>query len=529
MQETRASLILHNGQVISAGPSTGSQSLLAIRDGKVLGVGVESDLQSFLSPSTRVIDCDGGAIAPGFIDAHFHLFAYAVNLLSVDCSPRSVTSIGDVLSAVARYASQQPPGSWVRGWGIEEFHLRERRLPSRRELDSAAPKHPVKLVHRSGHASIMNSAALGLLEISEDTPEPPGGMMERDVRTGELTGYFLEMEDFLDTRSQASWTDTDLLHGLSLAEQQLLSLGITSIHEATPSRAMSRWETLRRLKDRQGFKVRVYNMFGPDDLDKLARAEMPFLSGNDALRVGAIKIMLNETGSEVLPPTNELDDLVDEAIAQGFQVAFHAVEEPAITAAVTAVERATKRIADWRGPTGNGTPPRPMRHRIEHAGLCSYAVRRRLASLGMYVVTQPAFVREHGDRYQAQVAAKDVDALYPIASMRREGVEVAFGSDCPVVPPDPFIGLKGAVTRLSRGGKAIGPAEQVSAMEAWWMYTRAAAFASFDEGRKGRIAPGYLADLTVLSRNPWTAPPDTLEDITVQRTILNGEVVWERG
>lgn len=550
MNDTKASLILHNARVLSPSLARPHTSLVAVRDGLITWVGTEADLAMLRGPVTTVIDCQGGSVIPGFIDAHMHLFAYAASLLAVDCSPHAVASISDVLNALRLRASQLPPGTWVRGWGIEEYHLAEGRLPVRLELDAAVPGHPVKLVHRSGHACILNSAALRAMDISEKTPEPPGAMMERDIATGDLTGYLLEMEDELERRGSTSLTKGDLENGLTLAEQRLLSVGITTIHDATPSRALARWDLLQALKGSGGFRPRVHNMFGIEDLPALQERGLSFCSGDDSLRVGPAKIMLNETGSDVLPPLQELAGMVYEALSRGFQVAFHAVEEAAMDAAITAIGLATKRLArrgahpadesanrppspafGGEGAEGErrGMPPtRALRHRIEHGGLCPYPLRQRMAGLGMMLVTQPAFVREHGDRYSAKMPDK-TDALYPIASYRRDGVEVAFGSDCPVVPPDPFIGIAGASTRLTRTGAPFGPQERATPIEALSMYTRAGAYASFDEWRKGRILPGFLADLVVLDRNPWTAPADSLEGIRALRTIIGGEVVWERG
>ena len=149
-----------------------------------------------------------------------------------------------------------------------------------------------------------------------------------------------------------------------------------------------------------------------------------------------------------------------------------------------------------------------------------------MTAQGMMLVTQPAFVREHGDRYRAQMPDK-IDTLYPIASYGRDGVEVAFGSDCPVVPPDPFIGIAGATSRLTRAGLPFGPQERATPIEALSMYTRAGAYATFDEWHKGRILPGFLADLVVVDRNPWTTPAEGMESIKVLRTLVGGEMVWE--
>ena len=529
MNQQKADLILTNAHVLTFDPARPLASLVALRDGRVLWVGEGSDQEMLRGPGSRVVDCGGKTLLPGFIDAHLHLFAYAANLLGVDCSPRAVSSISDIQEALRRQASQVPPGTWLRGWGYEEFHLAERRHPNRWELDEATPRHPVKLVHRSGHASVLNSLALAHLGISAETPEPAGGAIERDWQTAEPTGYLLEMEGELEARGAPGLSGEGLEKRLALAEKRLLSLGITSVQEATPSRALAQWDTLQSLKQRGAFPIRMYKMVSFTDLEELHWRHLFFGAGDPGLRVGAVKIVLNEIGDQVLPEPRELREQVHAAHQAGYQVAFHAVEERAIEAALEAVEWALRRSQEEATDIASlGLPLQDHRHRIEHCGVCPPDLARRIASVKVLVVTQPAFVLEHGERYLAQVAPEKQPWLYPIASLSAAGVRVAFGSDCPVAPPDPFAGIYAAVTRRARRGQTLSPREAVSPMEALEMYTRAGAYAASDEHDKGAIASGQLADLVLLSDNPLTGEPERLVEIQVERTFIGGETVWER-
>ena len=516
----KADLILSNARVLTLDPARPHASLVAIRDGRVIWAGDGDDLEMLRGPETRVLDCEGKTVGPGFIDAHLHLFAYAANLLAVDCSPRAVSSIADIQQALRRRAAETPPGAWIRGWGYEEFYLAEGRPPNRWELDQAAPDHPVKLVHRSGHASTLNSMGLARLGITRETPEPAGATIERDLATGEPTGNLLEMEEELEARGAPSLTPAELEEGLAAAGARLLSLGVASVQEATPTRALAHWDILRDLKQRGLLPVRVRKMVAAADLDELRRRGLFFGAGDLGLSIGAVKIMINETGQKLLPSQEELREQLLLAHQAGYQAAFHAVEEAAIAAAIDAVASCHKDSPEQAQQVAS------RRHRVEHCGLCPPEMARRLAHQGILVVTQPAFLREHGERYRAQVPAHKQPRLYPVASLRAAGVAVAFGSDCPVVPPDPLAGLAGAVTRSTRQGPRIGPEEAVPALEALEMYTRTAAYASWEEQVKGSITPGRLADLVILSGDPIATSPDRLEEIAVERTMIAGEMVW---
>ncbi len=510
-------LLLRNARVVTNDPSRPRASALAIRDGRIAAVGGDEDLGGPFAQGA-ILDCEGKTVIPGIIDAHMHLFAYAANLLGVDCSPDAVASLADIQQALRERVAGLPHGQWVRGWGFDESGLLERRPPNRWELDAAAPDHPVKLIHRSGHASVLNSAAMALLGIGPGTPEPPGAIIDRDLTSGELTGYLLEMEGQLEAAGPATLTRGALERGLDLAFQRLLSFGVTSIHEATPTRAPEHWDLLRELQERDRVPIGINKMFGPGDVGHMRTTGLGYGSGAGKLRVGPVKIMLNETGGAALPPQDEVNAIVDNAHGLGWQVAFHAVEEPGIRAACDAVQQVQGKAS--------AAPENGARHRVEHCGVCPPDLRHRLRQLGITVVTQPALIREQGDRYLIQVPPLSQRWLYPVASLLAESIPVAFGSDCPVTTPDPFIGLFGACSRMSRMGKSVSGNEAVGIADALAAYTSGGAYAAFEEGVKGKIAAGYRADLAVLSHYP--ANPERLGNIAVERTIVGGEVAWER-
>ncbi len=507
-------LLLVNARVLTQEPARPLARAVAVSGSRITWVG--DDPRPFLDSRTKRVDCQGATLAPGFVDAHVHLMAYAASLMGVDCRPRAVASISGIQAALRARSQETEPGVWIRGWGYDELSLAEGRQPTRADLDAATPNHPVKLTHRSGHACVLNTRAMELLRIGPQTPEPPGAVIDRDLATGELTGYLLEMEVELESRGLPSLSPDELERGLRRAAEALLAFGVTSVHEATPTRALEQWEMFQNAKSRALFPTGVVKMFGPKDLDELAlRGLGPGSEPIPGLRVGAIKFLLNETGPQVLPAREELRGQVAAAHRAGYQAAFHTVEETGLRAALDAVSSLE----------GAGTA---SRHRIEHCGICPPELVPRIRELGLTVVTQPSFVVEHGDRYRAQIEPERHEWLYRCGSLRRAGVPVAFGSDAPVTPPDPWTGIAGAVTRRSRSGAPLSLDEAVSIGEALESYTLGGAFAAFQESAVGRIAPGYAADLVLLSDDPLGVEAAALADIRVEKTVIGREIVWER-
>ena len=482
---------------------------VAVEGERILAVGSETDVGPHVGPRTEVIDCGGRAVLPGFIDGHCHLLAYAASLLSVDCSSAAVSSIADIQAAVRRRAGETPEGRWVRAVGYSEVDLAEGRHPTRWDLDAAAPEHPVRLIHRSGHACVLNSLALRLCGIDIATEEPLGGYLDRDTSSGEPTGLLLEMNEIVE-RAMPPLSYEELAEGARLASQRFLAAGVTSLVDATHSNGPSEWELLRRLRREGHLAPRVTAMVGFDHLEDGAKD-----GGDEWVSLGAAKIVIKELGDEVYPPEAELAALVAEAHGRGWQVAVHAVEERAVAAAVAAYEAVLSR-----------RPRADHRHRIEHCGLCPPDLAKRIATAGVAVVTQPSFLYYNGERYLRQVPPEKQAYLYPLRSLARAGVRLAAGSDCPVVAPDVIAGLYGAVARRSAGGRPLPGAEAVAIEEALAMYTTAAAFSSFAEGERGSIGLGQLADLAVLSGDPAACSPEELLTLRPEMTVIGGRVSW---
>jgi predicted amidohydrolase YtcJ len=504
-------LILHNAEVTTMDASRPRAQAVAVRAGRIAAVGSDTEVARLRTAGTRLIDCRGEAVLPAFIDAHGHLLAYAASLLSVDCTPAAVASIGDIQSAIRRRAGSTPEGRWIRAFGYEETALAEARHPNRHDLDAAAPRHPVRLIHRSGHACVLNSLALRLAGIGLATEEPPGGYMERDLDSGEPTGLLLEMEEMVQ-RAVPPLADNELAEGVRRAGERFLSEGITALQDASYSNGRAEWELFARLRREGVLPLALTLMEGFEHLGEMPEAEEAV-----GLRRGPVKIMVSELGDHIHPDEAQLAQMVWEAHRAGRQVAIHAVEERAVAAAAAAIAAAV------------GRQPRPdHRHRIEHCGLLPPSLERRLADVGALVVTQPSFVYHRGDRYLARVPPEKRPRLYALRTLSRAGVTVAAGSDCPVAPPGALRGVGAATARRAASGAALAQEEAVDVTRALRMHTIDAAYAAFQEGQRGSIRPGLQADLVLLSADPESVPAEALPEVQVRWTVMAGELAWTR-
>jgi len=351
--------------------------------------------------------------------------------------------------------------------------------------------------------------------VTGQSEEPPGGMIERDLETGEPNGLLFGMGPYLSKVVPPAGA-AELEAAVARAGEALLSMGITTVQDATPGSGAERWKSFLDWKRRGLFPLRTILMFGTDETGR-PPAGLPRSEHDIGLFTGAIKIMLDEVRGSLNPTQEEQGRLVLEIQKSGRQAALHAVEETTVEAAIAALERAAERH-----------PHRDCRHRLEHCSICTPASARRLFKLGAVVATNPAFIYYSGERYLATVPAEQLGHLYAIKDMLRAGLRVAAGSDAPVSLPDPLKGIYAAVTRRAENGQAVAASQSVSALEAIALYTAGAAYSCFLEKELGSIANGKLADLAVLSANPLNAGPEELRKIRVEMTVMNGKVVCGR-
>ena len=515
MTSVKPDTVLTNASVLTMSPARPRAEAVAIVRDRIVWVGSSEDAKSLTSSDTTIIDCAGGTLLPGFHDAHMHLLAYASALASVDCGPDAVSSIDELKYAIRRRASNIPEGEWIRASGYDETALVEARHPTRWDLDSAAPFHPVRLDHRSGHGCVLNSVALAQVGIHDSTDEPPGSTVVRDLRSGQPSGLLLEMSDYLDERIPSP-PDGQIEDSVRRASRILLSHGITSIQDATHDNSLSRWELFNKLRSSIGNMPRITMMPGFHRLEEFTGNGLRFGSGDSWLRVGHGKLMVTASSGQHTPSHDELRQAVSSCAESGFPAAIHAVERETIISAAECI-----RLANAN--TGN-----VPRHRIEH---CSEGTPDAIESVARslaWVVTQPGFVHHSGDRYLKTVQDSIKPHLYPVAALAEAGVPVAFGSDAPVSDPNPMPALHAAVTRLTARGRPLGPEQAMDLAHALAAYTGGSAASSCLEDSLGKIAPGMLADLVLFDQDIQADDPLEIHKLRPAMTFLGGTVVMTR-
>jgi hypothetical protein len=481
-----------------ANPDAVGMSLLAGRVQRLYAAA--SDMPS---SGGELVDCDGATIMPGFVDPHCHPAALGAHLSAIDCGPGAAASISEIVERI-RGAAPRPRASaeWVRAVGYDELLLREKRHPTRHDLDEAISSAPLMLAHGSGHAVVLNSLAMSEVGLGTTTREPPGGTIDRDAVTGEPTGLLLEMSDWLAARLP-SITRGRQLEQLDQAANALLAAGVTSVtdagHRNDGDRMSLYVEAGYAESGRTRFPLRTTVMLRPG-------VDRGKIRATASVKPGLTKLMLTASSGQLHPGPGELKELVEaEAAAGSPGVAIHAVEREAVVAAAEAFQSV-------RGAATNTE----FVMRIEHAAEAPLEVVRAIAESGAAVVTQPGFIYSRGDRYLAAATegGPAPDDVYPLRSFLDAGVPVAAGSDAPYGTWRPLEAVRAAVERRSATGSAVGMSQAISAAEALRLFGG------------GSLRAGGRADFVVLSGNPLHTETGLLAEIEIFATYIGGERVW---
>jgi predicted amidohydrolase YtcJ len=499
----KADLVLHDGNIFGH-PESDS---VAVGKGRIMGHGRYADLKAQIGPRTHMVRLGGRVLAPGFIDCHQHFMegaAVAAGISMVRCR-----TIGDLLADLRVAAGKTPPGNWLRAFGCDEGLMRERRGPTREELDRAAPKNPLRLRHQTLHASWLNSRAISALGLeSNQFTAPEGSLMVRDGG-GRLTGLVVGMEEWLSNRLPRV-TVAELESRVRFYSQELASAGITAFTDATVRNGAEEVAAFSRLVSSGSIRQRVAMMVGPQYLDDIARLRKA--AEGAGVRIAGLKFMhVAQWDAELLAR------IVRDARDRGVDCAFHVTEVEELDAALSACQRGL--------PQASGIPGGDSVCRIEHGGLIPPDYPERIAALGCWVVTNPGFIYYRGAKYAGDPGL--VQFLYRGKSLIAAGIRLAGGTDAPVTPAKPLYAVAAAVERVSLEGYELALPEGIAIESAFALFTRAAA--ELSRLNAGEIKPGGLADLMVLPADPTRLHAAELMNLAVDMTIVGGRVIYERG
>jgi predicted amidohydrolase YtcJ len=529
--------LFQNGCFHAYPHETREREALAAYEGRILLVGERETARNSFPKGVEpeIVDLGGKAAIAGFTDSHLHLMSLGLGLRHLSLS--DVASIRDLKALVRERAEAAAPGEWIIGRGWDQDFFAEKRYPTRKDLDEVAGDRPVYLTRTCGHLAVLSTRALELAGITGDTPDPPGGIIDRDPY-GDPTGVLRESAQGLARDKMPEPSGEVLEDAAREAMRCLLSKGITSVHPNDGQGGYPGTIELYRKAHSEGIPLRVYWDLPFDFMADLAETPLRTCDGDDYLRIGAVKIFADgslggrtaaleepysddpSTSGILVTPPEVLKERVYAAHALGMQVAIHAIGDKATRVSLEAVSEAQSKL-----------PRNSLRHRLVHVQILSPNLISEMRRVGIVADVQPKFLTTDMRWAQERVGMQRMRSSYSWHTMLKAGIPLAGGSDCPVEPPDPLWGIYAAITRKDMDGKPRGafyPNERITVEEAVRMFTVGGAYASFQENQKGTLEPGKLADFVVLSEDLFKVAPDDIKDLEVLMTVVGGEIAYQK-
>lgn len=535
-----ADLILYNGSVLTLAGKSRLEAL-AIRDGRIVTLGTSQDVLRLCGSATRCVDLAGKTAMPGFIETHNHPmhYGYAAKI-AVNASTPPNETIDDILQRIDERVRSTPKGEWIRAERYDDTLLREKRHPTRADLDRVSPDHPVYMTHVTGHFSVANSVALRIAGITQANEDPPGGIIYRD-ESGAPNGVLAESAaQMLVSEHLPAFSESEMLESLQAASDAYIRAGVTTAHDLGlglhgGTQAIAAYH---RAKERGVFRPRVYGFLAEQILPELAEGKLGPMTravagiGDDHLRLAGVKMWSDGSIQGITgalsepyycqPTTRGLPIYSEEELTlriralreAGWHVAIHANGDAAIQAVIDAYER-----------TASGG----QRYRIEHCQTGREDQLDRIAAHDIHVSFFIKHVYYWGDRHRdIFLGPERAKRISPLESARKRGIRYALHSDCPVTPVMPLEGIWAAVNRMTSSGVELGPEQRVDVETALRGYTSNAAYLSFEEKQKGTLEAGKFGDVVVLDRDPMDTDPKMLNTLRVDMTIIGGQVVFEQ-
>jgi hypothetical protein len=505
---------------------------IAVGAHEIVAVGDDATILRQKQPGTRLVDLMGAFVMPGMNDAHVHLAYAGQNKLAVDLT--GSTSLADMLNRVRSAAEHALPGQWLLGGGWDHTLWTRQTLPTRQDLDTVSHGHPAFFVRVDGHIAVANSTALAESGVTKQTPNPPGSQFDHDAH-GELTGIVREGRA-LDLIQQHVPPPTPEVRRQAI----LVALNDAAAHGVTSVQDNSSWDDFlvyQQLEREGRLKVRVTEWLRFEDPVTLLQAHRAAQPATDRmLRTGMLKGFMDgslgsrtaamlapyadDPGNSGLPRYQQaqLDALTKERVAAGFQIGFHAIGDRAVEMALDAFAAAARDAPNFSA----------KRERIEHSQVVQARDIARYKALGVVASMQPSHLLTDMNWAQARLGPQRARNAYAWKAFLDAGVPLAFGTDYPVEPIDPFRGIYAGVTRSNEAGtRSYFPQDKLSIGQVLFAYTQGSAYAEFSDIYKGRLAPGYVADFIVLDRDLTAINAAEILKTRVVRTVVDGRTVYQ--
>lgn len=526
---------------------------IAVRAGRIVGVGTDEQMLAEGLATTKKVDLQGAFAMPGFNDAHTHMASAGQQKLSVDLD--NVPSLAAMQAKIREYAATLAPGQWILGGGWDHTKWASKKLPTRQDLDAVTGDHPAYLERTDGHIAVVNTAALRAANITAATQAPAGSQI--DVEAGSLTGIVREGPAVALIQQVIPKPTPEMRRkALMVAINDALSHGVTSVQDFSD---YEDFLVLESLEQEGHLHLRFSEWLAFDlPIGVLDSRRAEHSSDDNLLHLGMLKAFMDGSLGSRTAAMNEpysdapdnsglarygqgkLNQMSTQRAADGFQLGFHAIGDLANDMALNAFAAAEQvaRPANALPPPANpdadvvtSAPklpsPRDLRFRIEHAQVVSPGAFQRFHDLGVIASMQPSHLLTDMAWAGQRLGPERVKYAYAWKSFLDHGVTLAFGTDYPVESVNPLRGLYSAVTRKNEAGtQTFQPQERLTIQQALYAYTQASAFAEFRETVKGRLEPGYLADMVVLDRDITSAAPQDLLHTRVLRTIVDGQTVY---
>jgi predicted amidohydrolase YtcJ len=519
---------------------------IAVKGDRILLVGDDNDVLKAKGPNTAVVDLKGQFVMPGFNDAHMHLTDAGFKRLTVDLT--GTRTMAEFRERIRKRVETAEPMEWIVGSGWDETLWPVQDLPTRWDIDEVTTDHPVYLERIDGHVAVANTLALKMAHVTLASKDPAGGAIGRDI-TGQPNGILRETAEGLVASIIPKPSDDKRQRAIESSLQDIASSGVTSVQDySDPGNADANWKDFQVFEqlEREGkLTVRVSEWLPFDaPLDVLEQRRAAHPQSDPMLHTGMLKAFMDgslgsHTAAMLQPysddPKNsgiqryeqgKLNQMATERLEAGFQLGFHAIGDQAAEMALDAFEQAETAARAKGVRAQDGTEN--YRLRIEHAQVTNPMQVARFRDLKVIASMQPCHLLTDMHWALARLGPIRAAHSYAWAEFENHGVTLAFGTDYPVEPVNPFRGLYAAVTRKSEDGKQeYYPQQKLTIEQAIAAYTTGSAYAEFAEKTKGTLAPGMLADFVVLDRDLTAIPPEKILGTRVLRTVVGGNTVYE--